>query len=116
MLAPRQNFTGDVWVNMVEMFEDGFNGSVVGKVTFETKAWTNWHKHSQGQILIVTEGVGYYQEKESPVQIIRTGDVVKIPKDTEYWHGASHNSTMVHTAIVPGGSTTWLKEVTYVFQ
>jgi quercetin dioxygenase-like cupin family protein len=32
-----------------------------------------------GQILIVTDGTGYYQEKGKPIQLIRKGDVVNIP-------------------------------------
>lgn len=111
---PNTNFTGDVWVNMVVMPEDDIN-SVAGKVTFEKGARTNWHTHSKGQILIVTEGIGYYQEKGKEAKVIKAGDVVKIPKDTEHWHGASRGSYMVHTAIVPtleDGGTVWLDPVT----
>lgn len=65
-------------------------------------ARTNWHTHPTGQILIVTSGVGYYQEKCKPVQIIGEGDVVKIPMAAEHWHGASYDSELVDLAIIPG--------------
>jgi 4-carboxymuconolactone decarboxylase len=112
--APKENFTGTVWVNMVAAASDNLN-TVIGQVTFETKARTNWHRHSTGQILIVVAGVGYYQEKGKPIEIIREGDVVKIGKGVEHWHGASYNSSMTHTAIVPDAEndkTEWLKPVT----
>jgi quercetin dioxygenase-like cupin family protein len=40
--------------------------------------------------------------------------VVKIPLNVEHWHGASHNSAMTHTAIVPSATngTIWMKPVT----
>lgn len=107
-------FTGSVYSNMVISPEDNLD-SVIGKVTFEAKARTNWHRHPHGQILIVLEGIGYYQEKGKPIELIRHGDVVKIPVDVEHWHGASHHSSMVHIAIVPGlekGVSDWLQPVT----
>lgn len=112
--APKENFTGVVWVNMVVTNVDNLD-CVIGKVTFEPTARTNWHRHSSGQILMVTSGVGYYQEKGKPIQIIREGDVVRVAKGVDHWHGASHSSSMTHTAIVPDAErdkTEWLKPVT----
>jgi 4-carboxymuconolactone decarboxylase len=111
--APKEYFTGTVLVNLVVSPEDKLN-SVIGVVTFEPKARTNWHTHPQGQILIVTEGLGYYQEKGKPIQIIKKGDVVKIPFDMEHWHGGSHNSGMTHIAIVSAdkNASNWMKPVT----
>lgn len=112
-LAPKENFTGTVWVNMAVNPDDNLN-SVIGKVTFEPRARTNWHTHPHGQILIVTNGIGYYQEKGKPVQVIKTGDVVKIPVGVEHWHGGSHTSAMTHIAIVPSATngSIWLTPVT----
>jgi 4-carboxymuconolactone decarboxylase len=111
--APKEYFTGTVWVNIVVNPDDKLN-STIGKVTFESKARTNWHTHPYGQILIVTEGIGYYQEKGKPIQVIRASDVVKIPVNIEHWHGASHNSSMTHIAIVPTdkNGTIWMLPVT----
>ncbi|OXB15874.1 hypothetical protein B0A68_09220 [Flavobacterium reichenbachii] len=111
--APAANFTGTVWVNMNVKPEEGYNINA-GTVTFEPKARTNWHKHSSGQLLFVIEGIGYYQEKGKPIQLIQKGDVVKIPKNTEHWHGASNDSMMRHIAIVPEydkDKTEWLQPV-----
>ena len=112
--APKEYFKGFVWVNMNIKAEDGYN-TLIGTVTFEPKGRTNWHTHTCGQILFVTQGIGYYQEKGKPIQLIREGDVVKIPKNIVHWHGASHNTSMVHIAIVPEldkDKTEWLQPVT----
>lgn len=112
--APKDYFTGTVWVNMVVAPQDDLN-SVIGKVTFEAKARTNWHSHPKGQVLIVTEGTGYYQEKGKPIQLIKKGDVIKIMPNTLHWHGASHARAMTHTAIVADvskESTHWMQAVT----
>jgi 4-carboxymuconolactone decarboxylase len=97
--APEENFIGTVWVNMNVTTDDGYN-TIIGTVTFEPEARTNWHSHTSGQILMVTSGKGYYQEKGKPIQIIEEGDVVKVPKSVKHWHGASHEQAMTHIAIV----------------
>ena len=112
--APKEFFTGTVWVKMNLTAEDGYN-TMIGTVTFEPNGRTNWHSHTSGQILLVTQGIGRYQEKGKPIQIIREGDVVKIPKNAVHWHGASCHNLMTHIAIVPDldkDKTAWLQPVT----
>ncbi len=107
------NFTGTAWLQMLVNNNSIYNTSI-GNVTFEPGARTNWHKHPGGQILLVTDGKGYYQEKDKPAQLIQKGDVVRIPPDTEHWHGASSDSSLTHIAISPNlqkGSVEWLKPV-----
>jgi quercetin dioxygenase-like cupin family protein len=36
---------------------------------------TDNHIHPAGQVLVITEGTGYYQEKGKPKQIVHKGDV-----------------------------------------
>jgi quercetin dioxygenase-like cupin family protein/alkylhydroperoxidase/carboxymuconolactone decarboxylase family protein YurZ len=103
------NFTGTAYVYMIITSDSAYQ-STVGNVTFEPKARTNWHKHPGGQILLVTDGKGFYQEKGKPAQLIKKGDVVKIPPDTEHWHGAAPDSGLTHIAINPNidkGSVVW---------
>src|SRR5882672_8578789 len=80
-------FTGTVWVKNLVPADDSFN-TLIGNVVFEPGARNNWHTHPGGQILIVTDGIGYYQEKGNPIQLLRKGDVVKILPGIEHWHGA----------------------------
>jgi 4-carboxymuconolactone decarboxylase len=87
----------------------------MGIVSFAPGARTNWHTHTNGQILIVAEGVGYYQEKGKPIEVIQSGDVIQIPVNVEHWHGASHKKAMRHFAIIPDcatDKTEWLLPVT----
>lgn len=114
--APIAYFTGTVWVNMNVTPEEGYNINM-GTITFEPKARTNWHIHTSGQILFVIEGMGYYQEKGKAIELIQKGDVIKIPKNVEHWHGASHTNSMRHIALVPEfdkDKTEWLVPVSEV--
>lgn len=87
-------------------------------VTFEPGCRNNWHIHHAksggGQILLVTEGRGYYQEWGKPAQELHPGDVVNIPAETKHWHGAAKDSWFAHLAVeVPaeGGSNEWCEPV-----
>ncbi len=53
-------------------------------VTFEPGCRNNWHSHTGGQILIVTAGRGYYQERGSAARELLPGDVVEIAPDVEH--------------------------------
>jgi quercetin dioxygenase-like cupin family protein len=68
-----------------------------------------------GQILIATKGIGYYQEKGKPIQLLHEGDVVKILPNVLHWHGASPDNEFTHIAINPNtqnGAVVWLARVT----
>jgi 4-carboxymuconolactone decarboxylase len=107
------NFSGTAWLNWLVPNDSIFN-CPVGNVTFEPGARTNWHKHPGGQLLLITEGEGYYQERGKAVQLIKKGDVILIGPDIEHWHGATSNSTLTHIAIntnVKKGSAVWLDPV-----
>lgn len=107
------NFTGTAYLKML-VNADSLNTTTVGNVSFEPKARTNWHLHPGGQILLVTDGIGYYQEKGQPKKILHKGDVIKCPPNVEHWHGASAESHLVHLAISDNdnGAVFWLKPVT----
>ena len=99
---------------MVVNVQDGLNCSI-GMGTFEPGARTAWHRHPGGQILLVTEGKGYYQERGKPIRTMQKGDVMKCLPGTEHWHGASPDSKLTHIAIgsnVDKGGAVWLRGVT----
>jgi quercetin dioxygenase-like cupin family protein len=107
------NFTGTAWLQMLSESDTTFN-TQIGSVTFEPGARTNWHSHPGGQILLVTEGKGLYQEKGKPIQSIQKGDVIKCPPNVIHWHGATPTDMMIHIAIGPNtdkGSVVWLDKV-----
>lgn len=107
------NFIGTAYLQML-MEADSINPTTVGNVTFEPGARTKWHLHPGGQILLVIDGVGYYQEKDQMKKILRRGDVVKCPANVPHWHGASKDTAFVQVAITNRhlGATVWLHEVT----
>lgn len=81
---------------------------------FQAGTITDWHSHSQGQYLIVTEGEGRTQEWGKPIQIIKKGDVIWCPPNVKHWHGASEYSKMSHIAISPNAKenkATWSEKV-----
>ena len=107
-------FTGDAYLHLL-LAKDKNNEFSLGSVTFEPSARTVWHTHPKGQVLIVIEGEGFYQEKGKPAQPIKKGDVVNIPENTEHWHGASTNNKLIHIAISNykgEENVVWLKPVT----
>jgi quercetin dioxygenase-like cupin family protein len=109
-----KNFAGTLWLQMLVNNDSTYNTSI-GNVTFEPGARTNWHKHPGGQILLVTEGMGYYQEKGKSAQLLQKGDIVKIPPHEEHWHGAAPDCGLTHIAIslnLQKGSVVWLLPVT----
>ena len=74
-LGAAENFTGKVW-NIGLVSNDTIHNTVVGNVYFEPSARSNWHSHPAGQILIITDGIGYHQIKGEPKQIIKKGDAL----------------------------------------
>jgi len=108
------NFTGTAWLHMM-IANDSTLYARMGNVTFEPKSRTNWHSHPGGQILLVTNGVGYYQAKGKPAQLLHKGDFVEIPPNTEHWHGAAPDNEFAHIAIslnTDEGGVIWLQPVT----
>jgi Uncharacterized conserved protein, contains double-stranded beta-helix domain len=113
-LGPAENFTGNAW-NTPLVANDSTYNTVIGNVYFEPGARSNWHTHPSGQILIITDGVGYYQEKGQPRRTIRKGDVIKCPPNVLHWHGASRDTGLQQIYILPKtekGFVQWLQPVT----
>lgn len=106
------NFKGKAYLKML-IDGDSLNPTSVGNVTFEPGARTKWHVHPGGQILLVIDGVGYYQEKGQTKKTLRKGDVIKCPTNVPHWHGASRDTAFVQVAITNRhlGETVWLHEV-----
>ncbi len=93
---------------------DALLGSNIAVATFLPNTKLAWHHHPGGQILIITDGVGYYQEKGQARQVVREGDVIKCLPGVEHWHGAAVESAVTYVAISPAqkGPTVWAQAVT----
>ncbi len=112
-IATVDNHTGTIWLKELNGADSIFNYSIA-VATFAAGAKLDWHIHPGGQILLITEGVGYYQERGKPVQIVHKGDVIKCQPNVEHWHGATATSSFAYLATTPAqkGKTIWLKRVT----
>ena len=79
-------------------------GVGVFNVTFEPKCRNNWHIHHKGgQILLCTDGEGWYQEEGKDGVSLHEGSVIMIPANVKHWHGAKRDSWFSHIAVeVPG--------------
>jgi quercetin dioxygenase-like cupin family protein len=113
--APTDYFTGSTWVKMLHPDTDSVFDTQVYNVIFEPSARTNWHSHPGGQILLITDGTGYYQEKGKPARLLNPGDVVPIPPGVVHWHGAAPESDFVHIGMstkVHLGPAKWFGPVT----
>ncbi len=108
------NFTGSAWVEMLSADAGSFDTEVYN-VTFGPGCRNYWHSHPGGQLLLVTGGKGYYQEKGFPARLLKPGDVVEIKPDAVHWHGAAPDSEFVHIGIgtqVGKGPAVWYGPVT----
>jgi len=112
--GPKDYFTGTTCVTML-LSKDKNNDFSIANVVFEPGARTNWHTHPKGQVLLVTEGQGFYQEKGKAARPLKKGDVINIPENAEHWHGGSAQNKLVHIAISNykgNENVVWLKPVT----
>jgi quercetin dioxygenase-like cupin family protein len=112
--APAESFTGSVQVEPLFSAHDP-SRTTGGKVTFEPGARSAWHTHPLGQILIVTDGMGWIQQWGGPIEEMRKGDVIWTPAGVKHWHGATATTTMTHIAIqeqLNGKNVEWMEKVT----
>ena len=111
--AANVHHVGNVWLNELSPADKVFTyGTAVA--TFDPGARLDWHSHPGGQILLVTQGTGYYQERGKAKQTVQKGDVVKCQPGVEHWHGATPESGVTYIATAPAqnGKTVWLNRVT----
>ncbi|HEX8022924.1 cupin domain-containing carboxymuconolactone decarboxylase family protein, partial [Mucilaginibacter sp.] len=112
--APADYFTGTAWVKIL-VPKDETGTYSIGNVVFEAGCRNNWHTHAHGQILLVTDGQGFYQERGEAARPLAKGDVVVISSNVEHWHGAAHDSSFTHIVITNNsaeGPVKWLDRVT----
>lgn len=95
-------FTGQSYLNPVSSA-----AFPIANVTFEPGCRNHWHIHHAaqggGQMLICTDGYGWYQAWGQAPRALKAGDVVEIPAGVKHWHGAMKDSWFAHLAFdIPG--------------
>lgn len=111
--SPNVHHVGNVWLHELSEPDSTFIFSI-SQATFDPGARLDWHTHPGGQILLISEGTGYYQEKGKIKQTVRKGDVIKCLPGVEHWHGATPKSGVTYLATSPTqkGKTIWGQRVT----
>lgn len=114
---PSEQFTGDVWFDVIATPQHENQRMVAGLVRFAPSARTAWHSHANGQTLHVTHGIARMQSRGGDIITVHPGQTVYTPPDEEHWHGATPDDFMEHLAMFetgddPGTGTTWGEHVT----
>lgn len=99
------NFTGGTVTPVAENSK-----AAIAHFRFSPGARTKWHSHSGGQIILVEEGVGLYQNQGGPVMELRAGETTYCPPGVMHWHGAAPHEGGVQFNVTRG-SITWGDEV-----
>lgn len=111
-LGSSEYFTGKAY--NYGLVRDTALQTIVGNVYFEPGARSNWHTHPAGQILVITDGLGYHQIEGQPIQLLKKGDVITCPPNTRHWHGARAETGMQQLYILPDigkGVVDWMEPV-----
>lgn len=111
-LSTTKNHTGNIWLSELNVGDSTFDPSIAQAV-YDPGAKLDWHIHPGGQVLLITEGTGYYQERGKPVRVVHKGDVIKCAPGVEHWHGAAPGGDFAYIAVTPTqkGKTIWLEPV-----
>jgi quercetin dioxygenase-like cupin family protein len=111
-LSSAKNHTGNIWLSELSVGDSTFDPSIAQAV-YGPGAKLDWHIHPGGQVLLITEGTGYYQERGKLVRVVHKGDVIKCAAGVEHWHGAAPGSSFAYIAVTPTqkGKTIWLEPV-----
>jgi quercetin dioxygenase-like cupin family protein len=89
------NFTGKITVGDTKEMRSS-------RIRFEAGARTNWHLHSTGQLLLVEEGRGRWQEVGKDVQEIPAGQPVYTTPNVLHWHGAAPDQHALQFSVYSG--------------
>ena len=95
-------FTGTVYLASMIAEDEIYHFPQTKHVRFEPGARSNWHSHG-GMVILVTGGIGYYQEEGSTAQIIRKGDVIECAPGVRHWHGAAPDSWFSQMVVFDSG-------------
>ena len=108
--APNAHYIGNAWLKRLIIADDDFDYNLT-LATFQSDATLDWHKHTTGQVLIILDGEGYYQERGKAVVVIKKGDVIKCDKNVEHWHSSSPNKDVSYIAIYGNSETIWTEKL-----
>lgn len=101
-------------------FADNFTGEIEvvdssemrsSRIRFEAGARTNWHTHSERQLILIEQGQGRVQEMGSPIRILAAGESYYTEAGVPHWHGADPEQPAVQFSVY-SGTLDWGRPVT----
>lgn len=81
------------------------------RLKFPAGSRSNWHSHSNGQLLMLEEGLGRTQDRNGTLLEMRPGEPRYTKAGVEHWHGAAPDQDSVQLTIYEG-EVKWLEPVT----
>lgn len=108
--APNTNYEGEAWLNFVLRSDTEFMYNLT-HAHFKANSTLDWHYHATPQVLLVVDGVGYYQERGKDPILMKEGDVIRCEKGVEHWHSSSAESDVSYVAIYGSSPTTWTEKL-----
>jgi len=108
--APNIHYIGNAWLKRLIVADEDFDYNLT-QATFQADSTLDWHKHSTGQVIIIVDGEGYYQEKGKEVIVLKKGDVIKCDKNIEHWHSSTPNKDVSYIAVYGNSETIWTEKL-----
>lgn len=81
------------------------------RLKFVAGSRSNWHSHSEGQLLMVEVGKARTQERNGPLIEMGPGQPWHTKAGVEHWHGAAPDMDVQQLTIYEG-EVKWLEPVT----
>lgn len=106
--AQQSNFMGGA----PEVLDRGTMGEVATlRLRFPAGVRSNWHTHTDGQLLMVESGRGLHQVRGEAIEVRGPGQPWWTDAGVEHWHGAHPDEAVVQWTFYEG-SVDWLDPVT----
>jgi quercetin dioxygenase-like cupin family protein len=86
-------------------------GLTVLRLRFPAGVRSNWHSHTNGQLLMIEEGRGRTQVRGSAIEERGPGEPWYTGPGIEHWHGAALDTDVVQWTVYDS-NVTWLEPVT----
>jgi quercetin dioxygenase-like cupin family protein len=109
-----------IWIVGVAAQQSNFVGGTLSAVDakairttrlkFPAGSRSNWHTHTNGQLLMIEEGKGRTQERGGPLREMLPGQPWWTRAGVEHWHGAAPDSDALQLTIYEG-DVKWLEPV-----
>lgn len=109
LVADGQQSFSDFFTGNVEVVDSSEMRS--SRIRFEAGARTNWHVHSEPQLLLIEEGQGRVQEMGDAIRVLREGESFYTRAGLLHWHGADPEQAAVQFSVY-SGMLDWQQPVT----